>query len=426
MTGATSENPMARVLGQRDFRLLFTGTGLSLLGDQFALIATPWLVLQLTDDPMQLGLVLALGGIPRALFLLIGGVITDRLTPRRTMLMADVIRLGLVALIASAVMSGVVEMWMLYVFSLCFGILSGCAVPAENSIVPTLLAKADLQAGNAVIMGVTQLAGFVGPSLAGIVIGAYAQSLTGVGYAYGIDAVTFGLSALCLLLIRGRKRPEPAKPEGMILAIKTAAVHVWHDKTLRLMFTLLAAINFLVIGPLLIGLPIIAHERLPQGATAYGLLMSAFAAGNLLGFIAAGALPRLAARGIRVLVLALFGGFGLVVGAIGFIPSLGLDFALLALLGFGNGYVAILMITWMQARTPEVMLGRVMSFMLFASSGLIPISQMLAGALGKWNLDAVLITAGTLSLAVTLWAATRPQLRSFSSELAAQPGAHAV
>lgn len=83
MTNTTStQNPMARVMSLRDFRLLFAGTSTSLLGDQFALIATPWLVLQLTGDPLALGIVLALEGFPRALFMLLGGAVTDRLSPR--------------------------------------------------------------------------------------------------------------------------------------------------------------------------------------------------------------------------------------------------------------------------------------------------------------------------------------------------------
>jgi len=90
---ASSANPMKRVMALRDFRLLFAGASTSLLGDQFALIATPWLVLQLTGDPLALGIVLALEGIPRAAFMLIGGAITDRFSPRLIMLASDVLRL---------------------------------------------------------------------------------------------------------------------------------------------------------------------------------------------------------------------------------------------------------------------------------------------------------------------------------------------
>ena len=154
-TSTKTQNPMARVMGLRDFRLLFGGTATSLLGDQFALIATPWLVLMLTGDPMALGIVLALEGIPRAVFMLLGGAITDRISPRLVMLIADVVRLVLTGLLALAIFTGTVQVWMLYAFGLGFGLVAGFAIPAENSIVPMLVKDDDLQAGNSIIMGIT-------------------------------------------------------------------------------------------------------------------------------------------------------------------------------------------------------------------------------------------------------------------------------
>lgn len=87
-----SPGSMRRVMTLRDFRLLLVGTSTSLLGDQFALIAIPWLALQLTNDPLVLGIVLALEGLPRAAFMLAGGAVTDRFAPRRVMIVADVTR----------------------------------------------------------------------------------------------------------------------------------------------------------------------------------------------------------------------------------------------------------------------------------------------------------------------------------------------
>ena len=89
MSAKTTKNPMVQVMSLRDFRLLFAGTTTSILGDQFALIATPWLVLKLTGDPLVLGIILALEGIPRAVFMLLGGAITDRISPRLVMLVHD-------------------------------------------------------------------------------------------------------------------------------------------------------------------------------------------------------------------------------------------------------------------------------------------------------------------------------------------------
>src|SRR5512138_1919471 len=99
---ATGVSPAA-VLRNRNFRLLWTGEGISLLGDQFYLIALPWLVLQLTGDSLAMGTVLATAGIPRALFMLVGGALTDRFSPRRLMISSNAVRMILTGLLAALV-----------------------------------------------------------------------------------------------------------------------------------------------------------------------------------------------------------------------------------------------------------------------------------------------------------------------------------
>ncbi len=421
MSASTKNNPMARVFSLRDFRLLFTGATTSLLGDQFALIATPWLVLQRTGDPLVLGIVLALEGIPRAAFMLVGGAITDRISPRLVMLISDVVRLGLTVLMACAVFTGMVEVWMLYAFALGFGLVAGFAVPAENSIVPMLVEAQDLQAGNSIMMGVTQLAGFVGPTVAGILIGSFSASGLGIGLAFTIDAVSFAVSAVCLWLIRTGKNETASGSAGECVwaSILTGIKYLWNDKVLRLMFLALSAVNFLLMGPLLVGIPVLADQRLPEGAAAYGLLMSAFAGGNLVGFLIAGSLPRPGGKVMSIITVSLIASFGAVIGLLGFIPSTAVDFCLLLLLGLGNGYIAILLFTWMQTHSPKEMLGRMMGLLMFSNTGLAPVSQAVSGVACKWDLTLMFASAGALVLAVTLWMAFQPGLKAFGESMAA-------
>jgi MFS family permease len=417
----SSNNPMLRVMSLRDFRLLFTGATTSLLGDQFALIAAPWLVLQLTGDPLALGLVLALEGIPRAAFMLLGGAITDRLSPRLIMFISDVTRFVLNSLMAFVVFTGIVQMWMLYAFSLGFGLVAGFAVPAESSIVPMLVEERDLQAGNSIIMGVTQLVGFVGPTIAGLLIGGYSNSFFGIGLAFAADSLSFAVSATCLWLIRtGGRQPvsgESPEEEGLWASILSGMKYLWADEPLRLMFLVLAAVNFLLIGPILVGIPVLADTRLPEGAVAFGLLMSAFSGGNLVGYLLAGSLPRPTGIAMRLIVIALLAAFGAVIGSLGFISSTWVDFSLLLLLGLGNGYVAIILFTWIQTHTPKEMLGRMMSLLMFSNTGLVPVSQAISGAVSKWDLTLLFASAGVLVLLVTLWAAFQPGFKAFSESL---------
>ncbi|MBN1174353.1 MAG: MFS transporter [Micromonosporaceae bacterium] len=424
MPSSPERNPMRRALSSRDYQLLAGGSAASLLGDQFSLIATPWLVLQLTHDPVALGTVLALEGIPRAALMLVGGAVSDRVSPRRAMLMANLVRLALTATMAALVFTGATRLWMIYTFALLFGVVAGFAVPAENSIVPRIVHREELQAGNSIMMGLTQLAGFVGPTVAGFVIGRFAGSLTGVGWAFAIDAGTFAVSAVTLRHIRDRSnraeanRVEATQQESILAATRTALRYLWTDQPLRLLFTALIMINVLLMGPLLVGIPILADQRLPGGATTFGLLMSAFAIGNLLGYVAAGPLPRPSGRQLQWIICLLLTAFGLVVATLAVIPYVWVDFGLLALLGFGNGFMALILVTWMQLRTPEEMHGRMMGLMLLSSTGLVPVSQALAGVVSSGNLTALFIGPGALVLLLVCWLATRPAFGALSAELA--------
>ena len=426
-TNNSEKNSMLKVLSIRDFRLLFAATSASLLGDQFTLIATPWLVLQLTGDPMILGIVLALEGIPRALFMLFGGVVTDRYSPRVIILLADIIRFVIVSLMAFAVFTGYIQVWMLYVFSLGFGLVSGFAVPAGNSIVPTLIEERDLQAGNSIVMGGGQLVGFVGPVLAGLIIARFTESLFGVGIAFAVDAFSFAVSAILLLLMSSAKKTKSLDNETVLGSIITGLKYVWEDKALRLMFLIIAAINFLFVGPILVGIPVLADTRLVEGAKAFGMLMSTFAAGNLVGYIVAGLLPRPTGRLMRLLVIALLASFGISLGIMGFISHVWTGLIMMFLVGLGNGYMTITLFSQIQARAPKDMLGRIMSLLMLSSMGLVPVSQAIAGAVGAWNLTLLFVLSAGLIIVVTIWTAFQSALVSLSSQITeGQLGANKV
>jgi MFS family permease len=416
-----SKNPIRRVFALRDFRLLFGGTAASILGDQFYLIATPWLVLQMTHDPLALGFVIALGGIPRAILMLVGGAVTDRFSPRAILIASDFLRLVLTGWMAIAVFTGSIQLWMLYAISLGFGLVAGFAIPAGNSIVPMLVEERDLQAGNSVILGSNQIAGFVGPTLAGLLIGGLSTSSTGVGLAYAVDAASFGVSAFALLLMHtGRRKgpaPSAARPDGILQSILSGWKFLWEDQALRLMFLVVSAVNFLFIGPVLIGIPVLANEYLPEGAVAFGLLVSAVAGGNLIGYFLAAQLPRPGGKVLRILLLAALAAFGLAIGSMAFIRSTAVLFVIISFLGLGNGYIVILFLTWIQSRTPRDMLGRMMSMLMLTNTGMSPLSQAVSGAMIKWSLPGLFVMAGAGLVLVPLWTAFQPGLKAVSEEL---------
>jgi MFS family permease len=426
MQGKTqARNSMLEVLSFRDFRLLFFGSTTSILGDQFAFIAMPWLVLQLTHDPLALGFVLALGGVPRAVFILLGGAISDRLSPRVLLFTADIIRLCLTAWMALVVFTGTVQMWMLYFFCLGFGVVAGFAVPAANSLVPLLVEDQHLHAGNSIILGANQSAGFIGPTVAGILIAGFSHSNLGVGLAFAIDAMSFAVSAVSLLLIRriGRRQAPRSSSgkESIWVSILAGIKFLWSDQALRLMFVVVTLINFLFTGPLMIGIPVLADKYLRGGAATFGLLMSVLAGGSLTGYLLAGLLPRPGKKFMRIFLLAMLTAFGLCIGSLGFIRVTGVDFVIMLALGLGNGYITIIVLTWFQSRTPRDMIGRMMSLLMLTSTGVIPISQAIAGVVSKWSILGLFVSAGALILLVPLMIAGRPELKTFSESLAIVP-----
>ncbi|MCL4395618.1 MAG: MFS transporter [Chloroflexi bacterium] len=408
-------NSLLNVFKGHDFGLLWIGQGASLLGDQFYLIALPWLVLQLTGDPLALGLVLALAGLPRAVFMLVGGVVTDRWSPRTVMLVSDVIRLVLATVMAVLVFAGSMQLWMLYVLALLFGSVAGFFLPASNSIVPKLVSPESLQGANAAFQGTAQLSVFLGPMLAGTLIASFASpspggaaDLMGIGIALAIDALSFVVSIVTLWMMSYRGAPAK-QSAGILSALHAGIDYAWSDPAVRILMTTMVAINLFFVGPMMVGVPVLADTKLAEGAAAFGVILSAHGGGNLVGFLLAGSLPK--PRRIGGLALGMVALFGLSFLLFAFVVWTPVVAAAFLLLGICNGYISILFITWLQGKTPKEMLGRMMSLFLFSSISLVPVSMAISGALIKLSLEGLFVGAGVLLIATALLVALQPAAR---------------
>lgn len=439
---------MGDIFRIRDFRLLWSGEAVSLLGDQFYMIALPWLVLTLTGNAFAIGTVLALVAVPRAVFMLVGGALTDRMSPRTIMLCSNISRLFLVAALAGLTIAGLIELWMLYTFAILFGLADAFFFPAQSAMIPRLLGTDRLQTGNALIQGTAQLSVFLGPVLAGTLIalldgqGAGAAGATpgllGIGVAFLLDAGSFLVSAVTLGMIRVPGGAQAAAPAGaaaagaaspgaapakagLFSAIGEGLALVWQDKCLRYYFGLIALVNLLMTGPISVGIPVLAETRFDGGAAVYGIILSAFGGGSLVGVVIAGARKRPAARRFPMLMLGLTGSMGIGLALLGVLSSVVPATAVAALMGMGQGYVVIQFITWLQLRTEPHMLGRMMSVLLFAVVGLSPLSSTVAGALIQWSAAWVLIGAGILMVGIVGIAALSPSVWRLGDEEAGRP-----
>lgn len=377
-TASTSGPPLLRPLRVRDFRLLFSGETISVLGDHFHFVALAWLTLQLTGSGLALGSVLMVAAIPRAIFMLVGGALSDRFSPRSLMLYSNAIRAVLVGIIATLVLTGNVQLWQLYVMAGIFGVVDALFYPAIGAILPMLVDETNLPPANALMQGSQQLATLLGPALAGLLV-----ALVQTGAAFAIDAVSFAVAAIALVfIVGGRRAPKSTGgadggESSLLATIRIGFGYAWSDPAVRSLILLTAAFNFGFTGPLSVGLPFLAEHSLGGGSATFGILLSAFGAGALLGAVAAGSIHRVPHLGAVTLTIAV--GLGVGLGLIGVAPNVPVAFGLLAVIGVGAGFINVHVVSWLQGRTAEEMRGRVMSMVMLGSVGLAPLSYALAG-----------------------------------------------
>jgi hypothetical protein len=360
---------------------------------------------------LAFGTILMVAGIPRAVFMLVGGVMTDRFSPRTVMIVSNLLRLVLTILLTLVIAAQAVELWMLYVIAFCFGSVDAFFHPAYRSIIPLIVDEPSLQASNSLMQGAAQLVQIVGPGVAGMVVRS-----VGAALSFGFDALTFLFTSILLWLMRPiailRKPIEPEatpKRAGLLAEIGEMLTYIRHDKLLTTLILVVAAVNLLFVGPLIVGSAALSQVRFVQGSAAYGAMLSAFAIGALVGTLTAGAVHLKQAGVVSLLLVAAEGVF--MVG-IGYAASLVLACGLWLLTGFGAGFGSLNLITLTQKRVAKPMMGRFMSLIALTEVGFTPISNALAGLLADWNVTALFVLAGALLTVTALLAAMNGNLRS--------------
>jgi MFS family permease len=359
-----------------------------LLGDFFNYVAVAWLVLQLTGSNLAVGAVLAAASIPRAVFMLLGGAVSDRFSPRTSMLAGGLARAVVMGVLAVLALTGTVQLWHLFVGSLLIGIVAAFFLPASTSMLPRVVASDQLEAGNA-FMSLSRFGATVlGPALAGVVVAA-----VGAGAALAVDAAGYALAGLLVTPLPSTAIASDGPRKSALQDIWDGIVHVWNDVPLRTVLLAIAVVNFLGLPGVQVGLPALAYERFDQGAVALGSGFAAFGLGAVAGALAASAVPAPRLIWVMVGTVVLFGA-GLA-GA-GLAPNLALLLLALAVMGIVAGASNPYMISWLQRRTDPSMQGRVMSLVMLASVGLEPPGLALGGLVAAYNVGLLFWGAGAL------------------------------
>ena len=419
---------MLALFKNRNFRLLAIGESVSLIGDQISLLAFPWLVLKLTGSPLMMGIVFALQGLPRAALMLMGGAMVDRFSPRVVMLASNLARLVLVLILGLMIYFQAVSIGWIFLLALIFGVADAFFFPAAAAILPSLVTKDELKAGNAIIQGLAQFALVVGPLIAGTVIATWSgqpaaqpditltdtpvlADRSGLAIAFFLDAATFGVSAFTLWLIKPRALHDDEEGRGFLATLKEPLIYAWRHPAMRLFFIAIAALEVFFNAPFLIGVPVYADRHLAEGALAYGIIIGAYGFGSLFGGFTAALLPTPPDRHLGRIMFMLVGYSGLTLVAILLTKSTWVIAVIFFSAGLGDGFVIVHFSTWLQRATPERLLGRVMSILMFLAFGLLPISEAIMGALIEWNLEAVFLGAGLTIMVICLIVASHPNAR---------------
>ena len=377
------------------FRLLFSGQALSMLGDRITFVALPFAVLSIGGGVGDVGWVAAATTLPFAFFALLGGVWADRLPRHRVMLASDVVR-GLVqALSAVLLLSGAAQVWHLAAIGAVFGTADAFFSPALTGLMPAVVSPARLQEANALRSLVLSSGMVVGPAVAGVLV-----ATLGPGGAIAIDAATFVASAIALARLRPDVAVRAEHGAATVLAqLAGGWAEVRRRPWVRAFLGVLLTYHVVVLPSIFVLGPVLADREL-GGVGAWALITVGFGVGSILGDLlilrCKPARPLLWA-GIGFTVAsaqALFIGSGLPVPAIAVLEAL-TGVAVSA--GFG------LWETTLQEQIPEHAISRVSSYDYLCSVGAMPIGLVLAGPIAATvGLHTTLVLETVVGLPIAL------------------------
>jgi MFS family permease len=389
----------------RDFRLFWFGLVVSNVGTWMQMIGQGWLVLQLTGSPFWLGLVAFCRAVPVLTFSLFAGVVADRVDRRRLLLTTQAIVGGLSLLLAVLTSLGIVTVWQIMTIASLSASVMSFDMPARQAMVPDLVGKDRLMNAVGLNSAAFNAAAVIGPSLAGVLIGAI-----GVAGCFYLNAVSFLATIAALVVIRAPGKGG-AKRGAMWDKLTEGLRYIRGHRVVFALFALVAV-------PSLFGrpyqqlMPVFARDVLGGGPRLYGLLMAASGAGALLGALATASLGAFGRKGPILIGSTIAFGLALIGFALSghIAPSLGL----LVLAGGGSTLYMGAVNTLLQTTVPDEFRGRIMSVYSLILGGFMPLGGMLLGAAASLagSVSLVVAAGGALSALCALVAAVAvPGLR---------------
>jgi MFS family permease len=378
-----------RALSEREFRLLFVGQSLSLVGDGMVNVALPFAVLDLTGSVTDVGFVFAAFTLPLVAFLLVGGVLADRFQPRGVLVASDLTRFASQGVVAVLLVSGHARIWELVVLQAIRGAAVAFFQPGSTALTPSTVPPELLQEANA-LRGLSLAFGqVIGPAAGGFVVAGI-----GPGWAIGVDSVSYAVSALFLVALRLPRR-EPLPPQPFLHDLLDG----WREFTARTWVW--SNLAFIGIGNMAFNSTFVlgaaVAKRSLGGADAWGLILGALGLGAVIGGVVA-----LRIRPRRPLVTAnlVLIGSAAPPALLALRPPLALVVAGACVGGIGGTVFNAVWETALQRHIPAERLSRVTAYDWFVSLAANPAGQALSGpAAGAIGVDTTLaVAAGWLAV----------------------------
>lgn len=360
------------LFSNKNFSFFFFGQSVSTIGDGFQQIALIYLIFELGGSGSEMALALFFLVFPRILLLLVGGVAVDRLSAKQVIWVSDFARFAIMAALILFLVSNSLSFPLLYLLLSLSGVASGFFYPAFNTIVPYVVETKDLEKANAWVQSISQTAIFIGPPLAGLVVGLY-----GVEAGFLINAVSYLIGAITGIMVSVNKELSTKVKDSRLLAdFAEGFQQVWKTKWLRTVLLVDLVGGLVVVGPMQITLPLYARESFHLAPSQMGFVLAAFGAGSVIGMMCIAKLQP------KYKTLRSFYWLELLQGLIMFLlalPSVWIVMLSLAAIGILNGISSVIIISKIQANVPKARLGRTMSIVSLAAFGAVPISQLATG-----------------------------------------------
>jgi MFS family permease len=377
-----------RALRHKNYRLFFTGQGISLIGTWMQQVALSWLLYKMTNSPFLLGVVGFIGQIPTFLLAPLAGVVADRFNQHRWLILTQSLAMLQACILFGLVFTHVVAVWHIVLLSLFAGMINAFDIPLRQSFTIKMIEdKDDLSNAIALNSSMVNLAKLVGPSIGGILI-----VLVGESACFFFNALSYTAVIYSLLAMKVHPHQHNPKHLDFMKELKEGVVYAFNFVPIRTVLLLLGVVS-LVGGGFQTLMPVFARDLFMGGPKTLGFLLASSGTGAFLGalYLASRKTVRGLARLIPLMTLI----FGAGVIAFSFCRSLPIALGLVAVSGFGMMVQMAASNTILQVIVDEDKRGRVMSFYTMSFMGTAPLGSLCAGILARhWGLDKFLLFGG--------------------------------